>query len=1678
MKQDISNTLSDQAHSKSIQIFRYLQALNQLRNPTKRDIQEQAWIMWFHELPNHPCIRRGEISSTANDTGDDKDNQLLEGQKDDTGASEDFILKVRRPALIDSPEPPRELLPWLQNEWQRIDGQVIVKPTLANVEGRFAVNGQTQPLGFEDNPQRKQLLESWMAKRAKWVEDETPAYRAMTLFEKLYALQAQIERESERLELMLGDGLLIWQPKGGNPINHPVLLLRLELHFNPEIPEFTLVQTDRPPELYTALFQSIPGVNASAIASCRDALDQYGWHPLAGEDTSKFFKRLVTLLSPYGEFAAENTPQKNKDGPRITRGPVLFLRNRTLGFSTALESILEDLPGRDDLPSSLTNIVGIASKARRQEGEPSTSLFSSPNGEDEHILLSKPANAEQLEIARRLEKEGAVLVQGPPGTGKTHTIANLLGHLLAQGKSVLVTSHTAKALNVLREMVVEPLQPLCVSVLDDSTSREQMEHSVDAITERLASSNADTLEREAAAQTRQRIELLRQLRETRQRLSEARYDEYRSIVLAGKQFLPSEAARFVKDQQATSSWIPTPVKPGEPLPLSQGELVELYRTNVTVTAKDEQEIGLFLPDPDKLVAPADFEYLVAERVRLQHEDLGYRRDLWTGAAKDRSQDALEQLQACLTSAIAPLRESTRWCLAAIAAGREGGPRRQAWEDLLTEIQGVNALAAQAHPLLPKYDPFLPEDSQPGRVEKVLDAVIAHLEQGGKLSGLMLLMHHDWKTLIENIRVQGRSPEVLEHFVALRMFLHLQMARLNLLGRWQRQMVPLGGPDATALGPEPERNCIQFVYQIRQCLDWFPITWVPLERALTEQGFLWNAFLAEMPVVLAEHGVLMRLREAVFEKLPLVVAAEVNRRALALNESRLRSVERQIELNGAGAAKAEVLQQLLIAVKRLDAQGYSQAFNQLIHLHGQRNDLQRRHELLVKLDKVAPVWATAIRDRLGIHGGRDLSGDSLLAWQWRQLQDELDARTRTSLEDLQERIARLSTELQRVTADLVEKKAWAAQARRTTLEQRQALQGWKALMKKVGKGKGKRVPRLLAAARQLIPMCQTAVPVWIMPLSRVVENFDPRRNRFDVVIIDEASQADVIALTAVYMGSQVVVVGDHEQVSPMAVGQNLDEIQHLIDEYLKDIPNHELYDGKFSVYELAQTTFEPVCLREHFRCVSPIIQFSNSLSYDGKIKPLRDASEVRRKPHTIAYRVRSSVANGHTNEEEALTVASLLAAATEQLEYRGATFGVISMVSDEGTTMRIGELLRRHLSTEEYVKRRIQCGNAAQFQGDERDVMFLSMVDIPSGNGPLPLRQEGAENMFKKRFNVAASRARDQMWVVHSMDPETDLKPGDIRRKLIEHAKDPYTLVRLLDAKEQHTESEFEKQVLRRLVQASYRVIPQWPVGAYRIDLVVEGNGKRLAVECDGDRWHPREKLEEDMARQAILERLGWRFVRIRGSQFFRNPEQALEVVFSRLQALDIPTEGNNGAGSDAGREGEALKERIERRAAELRREWAEQGEEPSIQFMPTRQGWQPYNSSKKGAVASQVNAVSATVVPPKPAAIVSATQKEYEPVKPVGQQLVFPDRVSQRTSYTSSQGTKNGVFSLIAFLCGKGLTVIDKRASGGAIWVIGGFELLPIIKELETKGIRFKFAQNGSQSTQNKPAWFTQSKVE
>ena len=198
---------------------------------------------------------------------------------------------------------------------------------------------------------------------------------------------------------------------------------------------------------------------------------------------------------------------------------------------------------------------------------------------------------------RAVDRHGSVLVQGPPGTGKSHTIANLIGHLLAHGKSVLVTSHTTKALRVLRDHLVEELRPLCVSVLEsDLDSRRQLEESVLAISNRLSESDADELEREAQRFEYQRAKLIHEMELRQDQLRKALSDEYRDIVFSGRAIAPSQAARIVAAGRGGHDWIPSPVALGEPCPLTVAEVRDLYATN-TLTVPDDDRLLLYpLPD--------------------------------------------------------------------------------------------------------------------------------------------------------------------------------------------------------------------------------------------------------------------------------------------------------------------------------------------------------------------------------------------------------------------------------------------------------------------------------------------------------------------------------------------------------------------------------------------------------------------------------------------------------------------------------------------------------------------------------------------------------------------------------------------------------------------------------------------------------------------------------------------------------------------------------------------------------------------------------------------------------------------------------------------------------------------------------------------------------------------------
>jgi very-short-patch-repair endonuclease len=104
---------------------------------------------------------------------------------------------------------------------------------------------------------------------------------------------------------------------------------------------------------------------------------------------------------------------------------------------------------------------------------------------------------------------------------------------------------------------------------------------------------------------------------------------------------------------------------------------------------------------------------------------------------------------------------------------------------------------------------------------------------------------------------------------------------------------------------------------------------------------------------------------------------------------------------------------------------------------------------------------------------------------------------------------------------------------------------------------------------------------------------------------------------------------------------------------------------------------------------------------------------------------------------------------------------------------------------------------------------------------------------------------------------------------------------------QKADSPFEIEVGERIIKRGYKVIPQFKPFPndynYRIDLVIQGENNRVAVECDGDRYHGIEQWEYDQRREAQLRRAGWKFWRISGSAFYRDKDSAVEGLWQFLE---------------------------------------------------------------------------------------------------------------------------------------------------------------------------------------------------
>ena len=1098
----------------------------------------------------------------------------------------------------------------------------------------------------------------------------------------------------------------------------------------------------------------------------------------------------------------------------------------------------------------------------------------------QRYLFPLPFNQEQFEIAKRLQEQDAVTVKGPPGTGKSHTIANLIAHFVSEGKSILVVSHNAKALSVLKDKLPKGIQDLAVSLVNDGKGNEGLKASVSSIIRHISGRYEES-----------RIEALEgQLSALENKYALLLLDIYK-VVQANTERLEIQhpLSGQLEDRTAYEWAVFLHESPPHTPSLLKDPLN--YSTPVEGLAEGLQSLTVisnqFQPDDFDLIhyhflqdhAFPDVQQLRKIEIRLEEITQAIQLDDYARVDPAVADEPFLNALTRLREQWATL-ENTSFALDLF---RHPDFDRSGLRSLLQENASLRQQVSAAE------DTLLPYDLDLSPLQGIdPDILYRQINQ-------LIVKFGDHRT--RNWMTRNLLDKSLKSFFACRVNYN-----------------PASGIDEFRLIEAElnrERCGKQLTITFQNYLRRFGILAPPVRDALKALDML-AAFIES----LADFNAALRQRQLILldpvsadfqRQVQYISGLDQYAEYCKIREFLAQSKNRLIDHSPAHPLIFNIARSI----------EYVNRANYELYL-GQYRDKRRKQPAAIRFDqlykeigRLLPHTVLYIKDR-GMAGVKlfppaaDIEQDLFYA-RLHSFLSHIIAKTKGAtsvLSDLQ--TAKRGIEKQ--TAEVISYKAWFNKSQKVSDIQKAALNAWLNDLINIGKGYGKNTARNIASAIRNMQIAKEAVPIWIMQQETAVTFFpDATPGQFDLLIIDEASQCDISSLNLVYRCKKTLIVGDENQTS-VTTDRNwftIDRTNELLDKYLishRFKTQFDVNNKNNSIYTISGVIYPNiVTLTEHFRCLPEIIGYSNQYMYNREIVPLKTATEKPfGNPIGIVY-----TEDDPDSAEKPLIVRQVAEAIEAYiLEYKEGrlkklpTIGIITLDSANQTHQ---QALLREISGNELIKQyedplELLMGTSREFQGDERDVMLLTITASHT------LRKEGEQytlrppraattEEYMRIYNVAASRAKERSVLFHSIHPDAValMNPDCYRKKLIDYytlyarkakASPAKSLPALLEQVDAYAGA-FQSSVCRFLFENGWgdHLFPQMEIGKYRIDFGLICNNRKLAIECDGFMHYTgMDKIREDIQRQLILERANWHFFRIQSTDWFYRREAVGEAL--------------------------------------------------------------------------------------------------------------------------------------------------------------------------------------------------------
>jgi very-short-patch-repair endonuclease len=1458
----------DSAHfSRSVRFVKFLREAVAIKTKQVLEVQKYPGVIWFSELPSDLQEVRSPLTTP------------------NWPASDPHWLKIARVQEPARPLPPDECKPWLES----VDLDSPETPPALNPECE-QLNESGELIKVAPAPEAQRTWERYLADDWKrWAEKAAIARAVKPVYQKLFSMQQQLQGVADSFDIFVGVGLFHSRTNVEQPFRRHLLAFPAELSLDDRTGALTVGPA---PDFVRARIETdfLPMADRARLQSQVDSLQEDLMNLGAGVgDEVSIGKLLTRLITPINAVTQYVPDRKAVDAPAngavVSFGAAVILRPRsTRSLDALLQKIERDISG--DAPRFSWDALTMPWRKMMEDDRlwdsdaTSDATRKRSTTDSSRVYFPLPSNEDQSRIVTRADGSPGVVVQGPPGTGKSHTIANLISHHLALGRRVLVTAQSAQALEVLREKIPDDLQQLCVTLLGDSRASDRLlRRSVDGILTRKQDFRLRDYEERIEQLERELTQCETRINDLERTLHHARAAETEVLEpVQGYRGTRARIARILRDERTRFAWLTDsfPHTARCPEYADGWEALAAYHASLDAHTRARLKRDLVnVRFPDAEVLAAVHAIVTAKRAFPPASPQGKAKELPAQAQAADLASAAQWLKAVAQTEALATPEDAAWC----AALRDVLLRSTAvWQTRLEECRAR---------LLPLTDAAVAatvevEVTQRTRAQarRDLTRLEKHYANGGARRYLGMLKpavvkETDWVEQAVTVdRLPVQNPEdVTRARQALDGWAFLEAAWMP----WSNW------PSTRDSSP---RTQIAVLTSRLQLLERFlALASDASSLAYDTRQWLAEHFGAGVPTAALAAAVEWRVAEL------NLASARTDRDALV---SALREAIGNRDV-------VPALHRLLDSLLQESSEEVAAAISELSEEQRRRDTHKRYLNFVAAVRQTAPILAHSIVDAEGTPDLRRALLDLRPAWAHRQVRDWLDTMLSAERIEAVHRAARDERHRQQETlAQLTSARAWAKALQRINDIRRATLTSWAQAVARIP-ATGPNVFIRRAQAQRLLGGCLDTIPAWVVSLGRLYETIDPVPGLFDVAIVDEASQCWLDSLVLFYLSKQVIIVGDDKQISPTVVGVADSEIDKLAEAFLPDLQFRSSFSLGSSLFDHGRRYLsDSVPLREHFRCVPEIIGFSNMLCYQANpLIPLRQVARNRLEPLKRTY-LPNGLRTRDINDVEAQAIVDAIAACHADPAYEDCEFGVICLQGDmQGE--RIEQLLVERLGPDVFTKRRLRCGNPHAFQGDERHVIFLSMVAAPN------VRQQSlTTSMYEQRFNVAMSRARDQVWLFHSIE-EDELGANCLRRRVLNFFKNPpeqtingasldVPQLRLAAQRAQRDterpprpfDSWFEVDVALALAARGYTLSAQVEVAHKRIDLVIEGDeGVRLALECDGETWHGADQYAADLSRQRQLERADWRFVRVRESLFYSDEERAIRELIEACEELDI-----------------------------------------------------------------------------------------------------------------------------------------------------------------------------------------------